>query len=342
MAITSHDVARLAGVSQATVSRALRGDTLVAAATKAKVLNAAEALGYVPSAAGRNLATRRTGRIGVVITDLANPFYPHLVSPLHEEMDQRGYRMVVFAEHSEGDIAAEQLLDGSIDGVVLITAKVDSVLPSDLTRRGLPFVFLNRESLLDLGDASVVDNAEGGRSAAELLVGLGHRQIAAVFGPENTSTGRDREAGFRRALSEAGVGLGSSSVRHGPFEFDTGYRGLLEILEGDTRPTALFCGNDVIAIGALNAAMRAGVSVPEDLSVVGFDDIPMASWEAFRLTTIGHNVAEMAATAARLVIERIEASPKPLAPRRLVVPTRVVNRDTHAGPRTAPNGDGSN
>jgi len=332
VAITSHDVARLAGVSQATVSRALRGDPLVAEATKAKVRKAADALGYVPSAAGRSLVTRRSKRIGVVITDLANPFYPHLVSPLHEEMERHGYRMVVFAEHSEGDIAAEQLLDGSIDGVVLLTSTTDSTLPAELDRRRLPFAFLNREGLAKAGDAAVVDNLQGGRTAAELLVELGHRRIAAVFGPENTSTGRDREAGFRQALSEAGVGLARSAVRHGPFEFETGYRGLTEILTASPRPTALFCGNDVIAIGALNAALRAGISVPDELTVVGFDDIPMASWEAFRLTTIGHDVALMAATAARLLIERIEGGAKAPGARREIVPTRLVERATHAHP----------
>lgn len=328
--ITSHDVARLAGVSQPTVSRALRGDTRVSAATRAKVREAATALNYVPSEAGRSLSTRSTRRIGVLVTDLTNPFYPHLIAPLHDELEQLDHRMMLFTERTEAAVAADRLLDRSIDGVVLATVTLDSTLPQELRRRELPFVFLNREGGSPSGDAAVVDNRLGGEIAARELVRLGHRHIAGIFGPENTSTGRDRELGFRLALADAEIALRQAHTRHGPFEFETGAKALAELLETTPAPTAVFCGNDVIALGALDTAKRAGVAVPDELTVIGFDDIPMASWAAFELTTIRHDMHEMARAAARLLVERISGTVDSAEPRRVVLEPELIARGTHA------------
>ncbi|GAA3967544.1 LacI family DNA-binding transcriptional regulator [Actinomadura viridis] len=330
MGITSRDVARLAGVSQPTVSRALRGDTRVSAETRRRVQEAARALGYVPSEAGRSLSTRSAKRVGVLVTDLTNPFYPHLVAPLHDELERLGYRMMLFAERSDEAIASERLLDRSIDGVVLTTTGLGSGLPAELHRRGLPFVYLNREGTTP-ADAAVVDNRLGAELAARELVTLGHERVAGIFGPEETSTGREREYGFRLALAEAGIGLPEARVRRGPFEFETGHAALASLLAAEPRPTAVFCGNDVIAIGALDAALRAGIRVPDELTVIGFDDIPMSAWESFRLTTVRHDLNEMAATAARLLVRRItgEAAGDP---ERVVFAPTFVARRTHARP----------
>jgi LacI family transcriptional regulator len=300
--ITSHDVARLAGVSQPTVSRALRGDPRVSVTTREKVVRAASTLGYVRSEAGRGLVTRASFRVGVVVADLANPFYPHLIAPLHDALGGLGYRTMVFTERPDSPIAAEQLLDGAIDGVVLATSTVDSPL----------------------------DNELGGRLVAARVVELGHRRIAGVFGPADTSTGRDRELGFRRVLADAGIDLPPELVRRGPFEFETGDTAMTDLLRADPRPTAVFCGNDVIAFGALDAARRAGVAVPDEVSVVGFDDIPMAAWEAFRLTTAGHDLRGLAESAARLLVDRIAGGGEP---RRVVLRPRLVERATLTPPR---------
>ncbi|MEU3297475.1 LacI family DNA-binding transcriptional regulator [Streptomyces longwoodensis] len=330
MPITSRDVAVMAGVSQPTVSRALRGDPRVSAATRARVLRAAEALGYVTHEAGRSLATRRTHRIGVVLTDLGNPFYPHLVGPLHDELARLGYQMTMLTERSERALLNERLVDGSLDGAVLMTATLDSVLPAELTRRGFPFVFLNRDAATG-GDAAVVENEAGGRLAADFLVSLGHRHIGALFGPRSTATGRDRELGFRLGLAEHGIAVPADAARYGAFEFRTGHALLEEVLAARPQPTAVFCGGDAIALGALNAALAAGIDVPGQVSVIGFDDIPMASWEAFRLTTVSYDLVQMVAGACRLLTERIEdAQVRSAAPRRLTYAPSLVERNTHA------------
>ncbi|MEU1050488.1 MULTISPECIES: LacI family DNA-binding transcriptional regulator [unclassified Streptomyces] len=332
MAITSHDVARLAGVSQPTVSRALRDDPRVSPATREKVKRAAQALNYVPSEAGRTLSTRATRRVGVIVTDMTNPFYPHVVAPLHDELQRLGYRMMLLTERSDEAVAEEKLLDQSLDGVVLATATTDSRLPALLERRGMPYVFLNRDTGRPGDFASVVDNEGGGRLVARELVRLGHRRIAGIFGAANTTTGRDRELGFRLALADGGIGLPDDRVVRGAFEYETGYAALPALLKAAEPPTAVFCGNDVVAIGVLNAALAAGVKVPDDLTVIGFDDLPMASWEVFRLTTVRHDLGELACQAARLLARRIAGEVDDEG-ERLVLPTEFVPRATHARAR---------
>ena len=331
MSITSHDVARFAGVSQATVSRALRGDPRVSAATQDRVRRAAEALNYVPSEAGRSLSTHTTRRIGVLVSDLANPFYPYLIGPLHDELEQHGYRMMLLTERSDTALATEGLLDHSIDGAVLTTATSGSALPDALRRKQVPFVFLNRVDGRDGADSAVVDNERGGRMAAAELVELGHRKIALLGGSPDTSSGRDREQGFVAGLADAGIALPASRIRRGPYDFDTGYQGLAELLDADADVTAVFCGNDVVAIGAYNAALREGLRVPDDLTLVGFDDLPMASWEAFSLTTLRYDLPEMARTSARLLVERL-AGKATGAARQVAFAPELVRRGTHAPP----------
>ncbi|WP_447034679.1 LacI family DNA-binding transcriptional regulator [Streptomyces sp. DSM 118878] len=332
MAITSHDVARLAGFSQPTVSRALRDDPRVSQATREKIKRAAQALNYVPSEAGRTLSTRSTHRVGVIVTDMTNPFYPHIVAPLHDELQRLGYRMMLLTERSDEAVAEEKLLDQSLDGVVLATATTDSRLPALLERRGMPYVFLNRDTGRPGDFASVVDNEGGGRLAARELVALGHRRIAGIFGAANTTTGRERELGFRLALADSGIGLPDDRVVRGAFEYETGYAALPSLLKAAESPTAVFCGNDVVAIGVLNAALAAGVKVPDDLTVIGFDDLPMAAWEVFRLTTVRHDLDELACQAARLLDRRI-AGEADADGERLVLPTEFVPRATHAKAR---------
>lgn len=326
--VTSHDVARMAGVSQPTVSRALRGRAGVSEETRQRVLDAAAALYYVTSEVGRSLSTRATLQVGVVVSELTNPFYPYLVEPLHDELDRAGYRMVLFTE-AEDDIAAlRRLLDRSIDGVVLTTSTHGSALPFELVRRSIPFVFLNREVEGVDADAAVVDNRMGGQLIAEELIRLGHRNISAIFGPELTSTGRERERGFREVLSEHGLPLPTSRVRYGPFAFDAGRSSMLHLLDHSPEQTAVFCANDVIAMGAYNAAAARRVRVPEDLTIVGFDDIPMASWDVFRLTTVGYDRVGMAQAASRMLLERVAHPQRPT--QRLVVPPELALRGTHS------------
>jgi LacI family transcriptional regulator len=339
--MTSHDVARAAGVSQSTVSRALRGDNRVSAATRSHVREIAERLGYVPSTIGRNLATRSTRTLGIVVTDLSSVFYPQVIAPLHDEVTARGYRMVLFTEeigsHTlAGEEAptplADRLLDRSIDGAVLTTSDLDGGLARHLARRGLPIVFLTRYGDDVSADAAVVDNSLGASLSAAEAIRLGHTRIGAIFGPPNTSTGRDRERGVQAALRAAGFSLSSDLTQHGPFTFESGFRSMNKLLSVSPRPTVVICANDTVAIGAFDAARSQGVAVPDDVSLIGFDDLPMAAWQSFQLTTVYQPMEEMARSAIRLLIERIEGAVAPGAVRRVVFEPSLVLRHTLAAP----------
>lgn len=331
--ITSHDVARLAGVSQPTVSRALRDQPGVSAATRGKVRDAARVLGYVTSQAGRSLATRSTGRVGVVSAELSNPFYPALLEPLHDALGQFGYRTILVTDRGEVPVELEPLIDGSLDAVILTTSETGSDLPEELRRRGVPFVLLNRTVDGVDGDVCTVDNIAGGALVADLLMSLGHERIGAILGPSTTSTGRDRRRGFQDRLAEHGRALPPKLVREGPFTAAFGRTALRELMAGPKSPTAIFCGNDVLGLGVLNACLAHGIDVPDALTVIGFDDIAMAAWECFDLTTVRVDLAAMAQSAARLLVDRIASSERPA--RQISLDPVLVPRGTHSAPRRA-------
>lgn len=322
---TSHDVARLAGVSQATVSRALRDDPRVTAATKGRIRDAVKALGYVRNELGRGLSTRATHRIALVV-ELDNILYQQLIGPIHDELLDRGYRMVVLAERADGGLA-ERLLDRSVDGAILMTTRLTSALPTELRARELPFVFLNRVGGIVAEPGVTADNVGGSRAVAELFVSLGHARIGAILGPADTSTGRDREAGFRAALDDAGMALPSRRVFRRDFDHESGRLGLPTLLDVPDPPSAIFCANDFIAVGVLNVAVELGVKVPDDVAVVGFDDLDMASWPVFGLTTVHNPVIKMARRAAGMLVDLVEGGTGDDT--REVVPTELVLRRTH-------------
>lgn len=329
--MTSHDVARLAGVSQPTVSRALRDDPRLSDETRRRVLEAATALQYVPSQRGRSLATRSTGQIGIVVTDLGNPFYLQVLDELHHALRKTELRMLVLTPDKDGTVPLERLVDGSLDGAILTTTVLNSTLPAELSKRGFPFVLLNREVDDTPGDVCVVDNREGGMLAARELLELGHTRIAAIFGPESTSTGRDREAGFRAELIAAGVELPEPRWRRVRFDWIAGHTAALELI--DSKPTAIFCANDILALGAFNALHGAGIRMPADVTLIGFDDVLLAEWEAFQLTTVSQDIHGMVTAATDLLLTRMAANQDtPPPPRRIVLTPTLVRRKTHGPP----------
>jgi LacI family transcriptional regulator len=331
VAVTSNDIAKELGISQSTVSRALRGDPRVAAPTLQRVLETARRRNYTPNLAARSLITRRTRTVGVVVSDITNPFYPELLDILHNEFTLANYRTILINQRTDAQLEqhiAQLVNGGAVDGLVYVSAVLGMPLPG----RGAsarPVVLLNRELSAATTDAVVSDNAGGGRAVADAILSRGHRRIALIGGPEDTSTSRDRELGFTEQLQAAGAPLDPRLRRVGQYSHRSGYQWCLDLLTAEPRPTAVFAANDVIAFGALDAARRLGIRVPEELSIVGFDDIDMAAWEAFNLTTARQPLADMAQVAARLLLERI-ASEEPLEPRRRVFPVELVHRSTLA------------
>ena len=329
MSVTSFDVARLAKVSQSTVSRALRGDPSIAAATVRRVQAAAQQLNYVPSERARDLSTGSTRRIGMLV-DLDNSLWALLVGSLHDILADRGYRLTLLAGHGDEQSIEASLAGGGVDGVIVSTVSLHSELPRLLARRGIPTVLLHRYTDDADVDASVADNRAGGALAAQLLLDAGHTRIGALLGPADTSTGRDREVGFRERLEAAGVPLRPQWVRHGAFDFAHGRTALPEVMRGRHAPTALLCANDTIAFGALDAAFTAGSRVPGDVAITGFDDLAEASWASVSLTTIAVPFADMLRSAVTLLTERIAGYSG--SARRVVHGVTPVLRRTHGQP----------
>lgn len=316
MVVTSRDVARLAGVSQPTVSRALRDDARVSQETKVRVRDAARLLGYVPSEAGRALSSGRTRRIGLLLTDVDNQFYSHIIAPVHRELEQLGYQLMLHTESADNDTIAERLVANGLDGVILATTLMESVAPVRLKDRGLPFVYFNRIGSLVDADAAIVDPIPGYADAVSRAFDLGHRHVGAILGPSNTSTAQTRENALRAALAASGMSLAESDVRRGRYSPTAGEAAAAELLKQSDPPTLLFCGNDVVAYGALNAAHRAGLRVPDDVSIIGFDDLPEAEWPIIDLATIGFDIEGMARAAADLIVRRIQHPDAPVEHRR--------------------------
>jgi LacI family transcriptional regulator len=237
---------------------------------------------------------------------------------------------VLLTEESESAPIAEQIVATGLSGVVLATTTVDSALPGRLRDRNLPFVYFNRTAPSVDSSSVTVDPEPGMAELVDEIIGLGHRHVGAVFGPRTTSTGEGRETVLRSLLEEHDVYLRRQDVRHGPFDFDTGFRACLELLDLDDPPTVLVCANDVVALGALNAAVQRGVEVPELLSIVGFDDLPTSSWPLVQLTTVAYDLAGMSREAARLVVRLVDSPTT--AYDHVVLPSHLVRRRTLGPP----------
>jgi LacI family transcriptional regulator len=326
--VNGWDVARHAGVSQATVSRVMRGDSKVTPQTRELVLRAADELGYAPDTAAQALITRRTGSVAVVVPDLANPLYPQLITAAQEELHAAGYRMFLLnARFGDVDDHVRRLRGRTVDGVLLASSIIDSPTVAEFIRRGLPTALVIRGVEGVAVDTFIADDETGCALAAGHLTGLGHRRIGMISGPANTTSGRDRMRLFRAALEREGIGLPDPLVAHSPYTFDAGAELALRLLGGPDPPTALFCAGDVLAFGAVHAIRRHGRRVPADVSIVGFDDVAMAGWEMIGLTTIRQPIERMAREAVRALLRRIsgaDATPG----RRHVFAVELIERGT--------------
>jgi len=327
--VTGHDVARLAGVSQATVSRAIRNLPGTAPETRAAVLAAAAALDYLPSDSGRVLSTRSTRRVAVVVEEMTNPFYPELVEPLQLALLARGLRTVLVSDHGDGEPRAQlqQLADGSYDGVVLTTTIRGSRLPRDLSERGIPHVLMNRVLDHPESPSCTFDNISGATQVAQLLVELGHESIAAIHGPVATSSGSERATALRAALRLLGAPLKRTSTRRASvFSHDAGYHLARDLLTKPDRPTAIACGNDVLAMGVLSAARSLNIAVPAELTVVGYDDIALSSWPLVNLTTVRCDLSVLATDTVAMLMLALRGEQLCEIKR---VPVTLIRRGSH-------------
>ncbi|MDB5921037.1 MAG: transcriptional regulator, LacI family [Massilia sp.] len=328
--ITSKEVARIAGVSQATVSRVFANRGNVHETTVNRIRQIASELGYRPNAMARAMRTSRSGTVGVVVSRLGNPLYPIMLQILGAKMVAAGLRMVVWStdEGDEGS-AVDAVKEGSVDGVLMMTATVGSLSIQEVVKTGVPVVLINRVVDGVPLDQVESDNKAGGALVAQYFAAAGRRRIALISGPQQASTIRNREAGFRKELAIRGLPLENPLAIHADsFSYQAGFEAGIRLLELAKPPDSIFCANDVLALGARDAARRMRISVPEDLWLVGYDDIDMACWDAFDLTTIRQPLNEMSQIAVDLLVKRIGGSTD--APSRTVLPNDLIIRGSTA------------
>ncbi len=333
---TIKEIAKAANVSSATVSHVVNNTRFVSDAVRGRVEAAISSLGYVPNSVARSLRMRDTQTLGMMVPDIGNQFFAELVRAVEDECYRQGYSLILCdSDDDPGRQVAylRMLMAKQVDGLVLISAGRDADLSRLLKASSLPVVVVDREIDVVSADLVEVDHAQGGYLAARHLLDLGHRRIAAIAGPRALKVSRQRIAGFERALREAGVRLSAENVAHANFTSQAGCDAATRLLSRTARPTAIFACDDLLALGAIHAARSANLRVPDDLSVVGFDDIALASFVSPRLTTIRQPKQRVGELAAQLLIARVSGQRQHVVSE-ILLPTLVLGESTARPPES--------
>jgi LacI family transcriptional regulator, galactose operon repressor len=291
--ITIKDVARAAGVSVATVSRVHNGSALVKEATRRRVGEIAARLGYSPHGAARSLITSRTNTLGVLLPDLYGEFFSEVIRGIDQTAQGHGYHLLVSSSHDDRSAveASFRSMRGRVDGLIVMWPEMDQTTVPNLPAR-FPVVLLSAPLKPDGFDVITVANFEGAYAMVCHLLDLGHQRIAIIKGVEGNADAAERLRGYRGALASAGLFSAAIEVA-GNFNEASGFRAATELLRREVRPTAIFAANDAMAIGALSALREAGLRVPDDVAVAGFDDIPMARYLDPALSTVHVDISAL-------------------------------------------------
>ncbi|GIV95834.1 MAG: LacI family transcriptional regulator [Herpetosiphonaceae bacterium] len=338
--LTIEEIAALASVSRSTVSRVLNNHPSVRPTVRDRVLRIIEEHGYAPRAAARSLASQRTNVIGLLIprsaaTIFTDPFFPQVIQGISEACSSRGYFLMLsmLTADMEQSFYHRFLRSRHFDGLIMLSSDIDDPILPLLIKDRTPLVLVGRHPYFQHLSWVDVENREGARTAVAHLIGLGHRRIATITGPLQMAAGINRRDGYKQALLEAGIPIMPELMIEGDFTQEGGYQATAKLLALTERPTAIFVASDTMAIGALRAVIEANLTVPRDIAIVSFDDLPIASFANPPLTTVRQPVYEMGATAARLLIEHLEHQIQ--EPQQICLPTSLIIRRS-CGSNSAP------
>lgn len=315
--VTSLEVARLAGVSQSAVSRVFTPGASASKKTVEKVRAAATELGYRPNVLARAMVSGRSRIIGLVVAYLENQFYPEALEKLSNALQEQGYHVLVFMASNDDDATQsviDELLDYQVDGIIIASVGLSNDMTARCEAAGIPIVLFNRQQDDDRLSGVSSDNVAGGRKLAEFLIKGGHNRIAHITGWEGASTQRDREAGFLLGLSEGGQSLFARA--NGNFHYAQAQDAARTLFAGDDRPDAVFVANDHMAFAVMDVLrFELGMRIPEDVSVVAYDDVTLAAWPSYDLTTVRQPLNRMIEETVKTLLTRID---KPKTPARRV------------------------
>ncbi len=328
------DIAREAGVSPSTVSHVINNTRFVSEAVTQRVHDAMAALNYQPNAIARSLRTRETKIIGLVVSDITNPFFPSLIRTIEDSVFREGYSIMLCDTDERQDLEETHLrllVGRRVDGLIVAPSSGGSEYLSALIQSDTPVVLLDRYVPGLSADVVQSDNVGGAFDAVSYLVGLGHRNIGILAGRLEVSTGADRLKGYLEALEHNGIERDDNYVRVANFRRDEAEMRTAELLSLDLPPTAIFACNNVMAAGALSAIRRNGRRVPDDISLISFDDSEWAALMNPSLTVVAQGIDELGQRAADLLLRRISRGPV-RNPRRMMVTPKLIVRDSCALP----------
>lgn len=334
--VTIVDVAREAGVSYSTVSRVVNNKTYVKPETRAKVVSAMTRLGYQANLQARALAGGRSNLIGLLVVDLTTQYMGEIIRAIDDTLAANQYELMLFTTHrrkTKESIYINMMARGLTDGLLIVLPRDPGAYLWTLRQRGVPYVLIDQAGV-DEEDLSVTSaNYEGGYRATQHLIELGHRRIGIISGWMESISARDRLDGYRQALNDHNIPTDENLEFEGDYLQPSGFHGTNCFLDLPQPPTAIFASNDISAMGVLDAVRIRGLSVPDDMSVVGFDDIPMANLSIPKLTTIKQPLTEMGQQAANMLLKQIRKTDEELSS--VVLPTTLVIRETTAAPTRA-------
>ena len=310
------DVAERAGLSVSTVSHVINNTRAVSVESRQKVLEAMDELDYKPNALARSLRRRKTNTLGMIVPDSANPFFAEIARAIEDASFAQNYSVILC--NSEGDLEKQQaytdvLIENRVAGILFVAAGISTELVSDLGRRKVPLVVIDREVPGVDVDTVMTNHAQGGCLATQHLIDLGHRRIACIAGNSEVSPSAERLTGYRETLQKNAIAFDESLVVKGDFQYQSGYEATNYLLALETPPTAVFACNDLMAVGSISAASALGIRVPDDLSVVGFDDVQLASYTNPSLTTVDQPKVKIGTLATQMLLERmkdLDATPR--------------------------------
>jgi DNA-binding LacI/PurR family transcriptional regulator len=330
MKVSIKDVAKAAGVSHSTVSRALADNPLITERTRRRIQRIAQKMRYSPDAIARGLVTRRTLAIGVIVTSIADPFVAEVVRGIEELAGNHRYRVFLGTSHNDPTREVnlvKAMREWRVDGVIVASSRVGSMYKPMLKEIGVPIVVINNEHAGSFMHSVAVDDQQGAELATRYLIQQGHRIIGHLQGPSDRISSENRLAGYRRALAKAKIKFDASLVVPGD-----GGEQVVQLLSRSPSPTAIFCYNDMTAIGALRALKHRGVCVPADVSLIGFDDIPFALYVDPPLTTIRQPMFEMGQRAMQMALTLMNDRASPVS--NVIIQGQLMVRESSARCRT--------
>lgn len=311
MSINMLDIAKKLNISLMTVSRALNGKGYVKKETRKKILETAEELGYIQNALAKGLALNKTFNIGLVITDISNPFYSKITKVIQEEALKKGYHLTLFNTNENVEAEKEALytiMEQRCDGALLTTASKDFNLVCDLKKKGLPIVLLNRRPNRDDLDFVVCDNKKGAFLATDYLLQLGHENIAHITGSTFISSVKEKIEGYEAAFNKKGLKMNKRLIYETELSLMGSYRTTLEMLKDNLNITAIFTYTDWMAIGVIKALNEKNIKIPDHISLIGYDNIEISPYLEIPLTTIDMPISLMGKKAIEILLERINAN----------------------------------